>query len=142
MSTQTYYTNEFPAVVDDVTYIPVFVVNGSGNPSSEGNPPSTNNPPSTGNPSSGGPSTPSQSEQIICPANKYVSSSAAGLTKTSECDKGFTGTITWTCGNDGTWTNNKDSVCKKSTIIDGVPDNYVYYGGAAAIAVLLIFLVV
>lgn len=130
MSTQTYYTNEFPAVVDDVTYIPVFVVNGSGNPSSEGNP------------SSGGPSTPSQSEQIICPANKYVSSSAAGLTKTSECDKGFTGTITWTCGNDGTWTNNKDSVCKKSTIIDGVPDNYVYYGGAAAIAVLLIFLVV
>lgn len=130
MSTQTYYTNEFPAVVDDVTYIPVFVVNGSGNPSSEGNPPS------------GGPSTPSQSEQIICPANKYVSSSAAGLTKTSECDKGFTGTITWTCGNDGTWTNNKDSVCKKSTIIDGVPDNYVYYGGAAAIAVLLIFLVV
>lgn len=126
MSTQTYYTNEFPAVVDDVTYIPVFVVNGSGNP------PSTNP----------NPTTPSQSEQIICPANKYVSSSAAGLTKTSECDKGFTGTITWTCGNDGTWTNNKDSVCKKSTIIDGVPDNYVYYGGAAAIAVLLIFLVV
>lgn len=126
MSTQTYYTNELPAVVDDVTYIPVFVVNGSGNP------PSTNP----------NPTTPSQSEQIICPANKYVSSSAAGLTKTSECDKGFTGTITWTCGNDGTWTNNKDSVCKKSTIIDGVPDNYVYYGGAAAIAVLLIFLVV
>lgn len=124
MSTQTYYTNEFPAVVNDVTYIPVFVVNGSGNPSS------------------GGPSTPSQSEQIICPANKYISSSTAGLTKTSECDKGFTGTITWTCGNDGNWTNNKDSVCKKSTIIDGVPDNYVYYGGAAAIAVLLIFLVI
>lgn len=142
MSTQTYYTNEFPAVVDDVTYIPVFVVNGSDNPSSEGNPPSTNNPPSTGNPSSGGPSTPSQSEQIICPANKYVSSSAAGLTKTSECDKGFAGTMTWTCGNDGNWTNNKDSVCKKSTIIDGVPDNYVYYGGAAAIAVLLVFLVI
>lgn len=134
MSTQTYYTNEFPAVVDDVTYIPVFVVNGSGNPSNEGNPPSTNNPPN--------PTTPSQSEQIICPANKYVSSSTAGLTKTSECDKGFTGTMTWTCGKDGKWTNNKDSVCKKSTIIDGVPDNYVYYGGAAAIAALLIFLVV
>ena len=131
MSTQTYYTNEFPAVVDDVTYIPVFVIT----PSSTGNPPSSGNP----NPT---PSTPSQSEQIICPANKYVSSSAAGLTKTSECDKGFTGTITWTCGNDGNWTNNKDSVCKKSTIIDGVPDNYVYYGGAAAIAVLLVFLVI
>lgn len=134
MSTQTYYTNEFPAVVDDVTYIPVFVVNGSGNPSNEGNPPSTNNPPN--------PTTPSQSEQIICPANKYVSSSAVGLTKTSECGTGFTGTMTWTCGNDGKWTNNKDSVCKKSTIIDGVPDNYVYYGGAAAIAVLLVFLVI
>lgn len=130
MSTQTYYTNEFPAVVDDVTYIPVFVVNGSSNP------------PSTGNPSSDGPSTPSQSEQIICPANKYISSSTAGLTRTSECDKGFTGTMTWTCGKYGKWTNNKDSVCKKSTIIDGVPDNYVYYGGAAAIAALLIFLVV
>lgn len=135
MSTQTYYTNELPAVINDVTYIPVFVVNGSGNPSSEGNPPST------GNPSSGDPSTPSQSEQIICPANKYVSSSAAGLTKTSECDKGFTGTITWTCGNDGTWTNNKDSVCKKSTIIDGVPDNYIYYGGAAIFVLLAILMI-
>lgn len=123
MSTQTYYTNELPAVVDDVTYIPVFVVNGSGNPSSEG------------------PSTPSQSEQIICPANKYVSSSAAGLTKTSECDKGFTGTITWTCGNDGKWTNNKDSVCKKSTIIDGFPDNYIYYGGAAIFVLLAILMI-
>lgn len=128
MSTQTYYTNELPAVVDDVTYIPVFVVNGSGNPSSEGNP-------------SGGPSTPSQSEQIICPANKYVSSSAVGLTKTSECGTGFTGTMTWTCGNDGQWTNNKDSVCKKSTIIDGFPDNYIYYGGAAIFVLLAILMI-
>lgn len=126
MSTQTYYTNEFPAVIDDVTYIPVFVVNGSTTP------PSTDNPPST----------PSQSEQIVCPANEYISSSTAGLTNTSECGKGFTGTMTWTCGKDGKWTNNKDSVCKKSTIIDGVPDNYVYYGGAAAIVALLVFLVI
>ena len=134
MSTQTYYTNELPAVVNDVTYIPVFVIT----PSSTGNPPSEGNPPIT-NPN---PTTPSQSEQIICPANKYVSSSAVGLTKTSACEPGFTGTMTWTCGNDGKWTNNKDSVCKKSTIIDGVPDNYVYYGGAAAIAALLVFLVI
>lgn len=125
MSTQTYYTNELPAVVDDVTYIPVFVVNGSGNP------PSTNP----------NPTTPSQSEQIICPANKYVSSSAVGLTKTSECGTGFTGTMTWTCGNDGKWTNNKDSVCKKSTIIDGFPDNYIYYGGAAIFALLAILMI-
>lgn len=125
MSTQTYYTNELPAVVDDVTYIPVFVVNGSGNP------PSTNP----------NPTTPSQSEQIICPANKYVSSSAVGLTKTSECGTGFTGTMTWTCGNDGKWTNNKDSVCKKSTIIDGFPDNYIYYGGAAIFVLLAILMI-
>ena len=125
MSTQTYYTNELPAVVDDITYIPVFVVNGSGNP------PSTNP----------NPTTPSQSEQIICPANKYVSSSAVGLTKTSECGTGFTGTMTWTCGNDGKWTNNKDSVCKKSTIIDGFPDNYIYYGGAAIFVLLAILMI-
>lgn len=131
MSTQTYYTNELPAIVDDVTYIPVFVVNGSGNPSSTNNPPSTNP----------NPTTPSQSEQIICPANKYVSSSAAGLTKTSECGTGFTGTMTWTCGNDGKWTNNKDSVCKKSTIIDGFPDNYIYYGGAAIFVLLAILMI-
>lgn len=138
MPTQTYYIDELPAVVEDVTYIPVFVVNGSGNPPSTDNPPSTTDP----NPPSEGPSTPSQSEQIICPANKYVSSSTAGLTKTSECGKGFTGTMTWTCGKDGKWTNNKDSVCKKSSIIDGVPDNYIYYGGAAAIAALIVFLVI
>mgnify|MGYP004560893263 CR=1 FL=1 len=129
MPTQTYYINELPAVVEDVTYIPVFVVNGPSNP------PSTDNPPSED------PSTPSQSEQIICPANKYVSSSTAGLTKTSECGKGLTGTMTWTCGKDGKWTNNKDSVCKKSTIIDGFPDNYIYYGGAAIFALLAILMI-
>lgn len=82
-----------------------------------------------------------QSEKVTCPANEYVSSSDVGLTATSLCGTGYAGTMTWTCGQDGTWTNNKDSVCKKSSIIDGFPDNYIYYGGAAIFALLVILMI-
>lgn len=76
----------------------------------------------------------------ICPANEYVSSSFAGLTSTSSCKTGYAGTMTWTCGNDGVWTID-ESKCKKSTIISGFPDNYIYISGAAIFALLAILLI-
>jgi len=76
-----------------------------------------------------------------CPANEYVSSSTAGLTASSKCKSGYAGTMTWKCGADGKWTEEDDSNCKKSSYIDGVPDTYVYVGGAIT-AALLVFLLI
>lgn len=77
---------------------------------------------------------------LICPANEYVSSTSAGLTASSTCKTGYAGTMTWTCGNDGVWTTD-ESKCKKSTIISGFPDNYIYISGAAIFVFLTILLI-
>lgn len=103
-----------PPITGDITFIPVFTVIKDGKSSS--------------------------TTVATCPKNEYVSSASAGISLSSSCKTGYAGTMTWKCGNDGKWTSNEDN-CKKSTIIDGVPDNYVYYGGAAAIALLLILLI-
>ena len=76
----------------------------------------------------------------ICPANEYVSSTSAGLTASSTCKTGYAGTMTWICGNDGVWTTD-ESKCKKSTIISGFPDNYIYISGAAIFVFLAILLI-
>ena len=76
-----------------------------------------------------------------CPANEYVSSSTVGLTASSKCKSGYAGTMTWKCGADGKWIEEDDSNCKASTYIDGVPDTYVYVGGAIT-AALLVFLLI
>lgn len=77
---------------------------------------------------------------MICPANEYVSSTSAGLTASSTCKTGYAGTMTWICGNDGVWTTD-ESKCKKSTIISGFPDNYIYISGAAIFVFLTILLI-
>lgn len=77
---------------------------------------------------------------LICPANEYVSSTSAGLTASSTCKTGYAGTMTWICGNDGVWTTD-ESKCKKSTIISGFPDNYIYISGAAIFVFLTILLI-
>lgn len=77
---------------------------------------------------------------LICPANEYVSSTSSGLTASSTCKTGYAGTMTWICGNDGVWTTD-ESKCKKSTIISGFPDNYIYISGAAIFVFLTILLI-
>lgn len=105
------WTVASPKITSDITYIPAFTIRKG-----------------------------SKTNTLLCPANEYVSSTSAGLTASSKCKTGYTGTMTWTCGNDGEWTSD-ESKCKKSTIISGFPDNYIYISGAAIFAFLAILLI-
>lgn len=105
------WTVASPKITSDITYIPAFTIRKG-----------------------------SKNNTLICPANEYVSSTSAGLTATSKCKTGYAGTMTWTCGNDGVWTTD-ESKCKKSTIISGFPDNYIYISGAAIFVFLAILLI-
>lgn len=77
---------------------------------------------------------------VFCPTNNFVTESPVNTTKTTKCQDGYTGDITWTCQTNGEWKKEDNCKAETKTEDNSIPTEYFIYGGIGlAAAALIIF---